>query len=360
MDRRDRAVRLLTELTNAHGAPGREDSVRRIVRGYFPAAVTDGMGNVFVEKEGSASTPRIMLTAHMDEVGFMVRSVTKAGLLKFVPLGGWWPHTVLAQRMRVLTRDGSELTGVVGAKPPHFLSEGERDKVMKIEDMFLDVGARDEEEVRGLGIRLGDTIVPDTFLTPMRNPDFLLSKAFDNRCGVALMVQAIEQLANISHPNTVCAVGTVQEEVGVRGARTAAYGLNPDAAIVLEGCPADDLPGTPEEERQSALGKGVQIRLMDPSAMMNRKFVEFAVETAQAHGIPQQQAVRGSGGTDAQAVHVHGRGVPTLVLGVPARYIHTPHGIIFLEDYLGALDLTLKLVEMLDRERVDSFTRFND
>jgi len=139
MDRRDRAVRLLTELTNAHGAPGREDSVRRIVRSCFPAAVTDGMGNVFVEKEGSASTPRIMLTAHMDEVGFMVRSVTKAGLLKFVPLGGWWPHTVLGQRMRVLTRDGSELTGVVGAKPPHFLSEGERDKVMKIEDMFLDV-----------------------------------------------------------------------------------------------------------------------------------------------------------------------------------------------------------------------------
>jgi len=360
MDRKDRAVELLTELSGAHGAPGCENEVRRIVRRYFPTAHTDPMGNIFVEKEGSASTPRILLTAHMDEVGLMVQAVLRSGLIKFVPLGGWWAHTLLAQRMRIRTGDGRELPGVIGAKPPHFLSESERDKVVKIEDMFLDVGARDDEEVRRLGIRIGDPIVPDTSLTLMGNPDFLLSKAFDNRCGMALMIQVLEELRQVPHPNTLWAAGTVQEEVGVRGARTAVYGINPDAAIVLEGCPADDLPGTPEDERQGALGKGVQIRRMDPSAMMNRAFVDYALETARSRDIPHQEAVRRSGGTDARAVHLHGRGVPTLVLGVPARYIHTQHSIVCVQDYLSALQLALELIGRLDEDRVCRFTQFDD
>ena len=192
----------------------------------------------------------------MDEVGLIVQTITGEGLIKFLALGGWWAHTLLAQRVRIRTRDGDEIVGVIGAKPPHFLTESERDKLMKIEDMFIDVGARNAEDVRSFGIRLGDGIVPDSPFVRMHNPDLLLSKAFDDRSGLAVMIHAMRELENMPHPNTVFAAGTVQEEVGTRGARTAAFHVSPDLAVVVEGAPADDMPGTSREERQCVLGAG--------------------------------------------------------------------------------------------------------
>ncbi len=355
---RETAIRLLSELGEAHGAPGSEGELRRIVRREAGGDVTtDRSGNVICVRRGSADKPRVMLAAHMDEVGFMVHAVTKSGLIKFVPLGGWWPHTLLAQRVRIRTGENRDVLGVIGAKPPHFLTESERDKLMKIDDMFIDVGAVDSDDVRDrFGIRPGDFIVPDSGFTPLHNPDFLLCKAFDDRCGLALMTHIMRKLEDVAHPNTVCGVGTVQEEVGMRGARTAAYGVNPDVAIVLEGSPADDLPSVPEEERQGALGKGAQIRVMDPSAIMNPKLVRHAVKLAKENNIRHQVAVRKSGGTDAHAIHLHGIGVPTIVIGTPARYIHTHNTIINIQDYLSALDLVLKLLETLDESTVGSFT----
>ncbi|GLI34102.1 M42 family metallopeptidase [Desulforhabdus amnigena] len=360
--RKATALQLLKKLGEAHGAPGCENAVRRIFRQELDGSVrTDKSGNIIQEKEGLKVNPRIMLTAHMDEVGFAVQSITKAGMIKMVPLGGWWTHTLLAQRVRILTQEGREVLGVVGAKPPHFLSEAEREKVMKLDDMFVDVGALNAEDVRDrFGISPGDVVVPESPFTPMHNPDFLLCKAFDNRAGMALTIQAMQMLKKIAHPNTILAVGTVQEEVGVRGARTAAFGVNPDAAIVLEGTPADDLPGFSDEERQGQLGKGVQIRIMDPSAIMNRRFVQFAVQVAETNKVRYQLAVRKSGGTDARVIHLNGTGVPTIVLGVPARYIHTHNAVIHMEDYLSALELVLQLAESLDAATVESFTAFND
>ncbi len=357
-DRRSKAVELLAKFAGAHGAPGREGAVRRILREELGGNIkTDRMGGAICEKRGSADAPRIMIAAHMDEVGLMVQSITKGGLIKFVPVGGWWAHTLLAQRVRIRTQEGVEILGVIGAKPPHFLSEGERDKVMKPDDMFIDIGATSADDVRErFGVQLGDGITPESPFTPMHNPDFLLCKAFDDRGGLAIMTHAMLSLEPDAHPNTVLGVGTVQEEVGVRGARTATHFVNPDLAIVLEGTPADDLPMMSEDERQGALGNGVQIRLMDSSAIMNLAFARHAIETARANGIKHQVAVRKSGGTDASAIHVHGQGVPTIVLGVPARYIHTHNTIIHIDDYLSALDLTLKLVKGLDEAKARSFT----
>lgn len=354
------ALRLLAKLGEAHGAAGYEDSVRCIFQEEIGAGVySDKTGNVFFEKQGSAGAPRVMLTAHMDEVGFVVQSVSKSGLIKFLALGGWWSHTLLAQRVRIRTRSGNEVIGVIGAKPPHLLDKNERERMMNIEDMFIDVGAASKEEVLSrFQIGLGDPIVPDSSFTQMLNPNYLLCKGFDNRVGMAILIQAANMLNECEHACTVYAIGTVQEEVGVRGAQTAVFGANPDLAIVLEGSPADDLPSVSEDERQGALGKGVQIRLMDPSAMMNRKLTQYLIDMANELKIPYQIAVRKSGGTDARAIHLHGAGVPTAVLGVPARYIHTHNGIIHLEDYLSTLKLVVEFLRTLDVETVNNFTAF--
>ncbi len=358
--RKKRACELLRKVGEAHGAPGYEDGVRFIFREELGKdAFTDRTGNIFCARRGRAENPRILLSGHMDEVGFAVQAITRSGLIKMVPLGGWWAHTLPAQRVRVLTQAGHEVLGVIGAKPPHLLGEAEREKLVKIEDMFIDVGAVDADDVRDrFGIRLGDSIVPYSPFVPMHNPDFLLCKAFDNRVGMALVIQALQTLRDDAHPNTVWGAGTVQEEVGVRGAQTVGFTVNPDVAIVLEGPPADDLPGIAEEERQGALGRGVQIRLMDPSAIMNRKFVQYAIGLAEAQGIPHQVAVRRSGATDARALHLHQKGVPSIVLGVPARYIHTHNSMIHLDDYLGVLGLVLGLLETLDENRVHGFCTF--
>ncbi len=358
---REKSIELLQKFSQAHGASGNETGVRRIFRSELGEGVTnDRAGNVFCERRGTSAFPRILVAAHMDEVGLMVQTITGEGLIRFLALGGWWTHTLLAKRVRILTRSGIEIPGVIGAKPPHFLSDAEREKVMKIEDMFIDVGARNAEEVRSFGIRLGDTVVPDSPFLHMHNPDYLLSKAFDDRAGLSLVVQAAQEIVSTAHPNTVIFAGTVQEEVGTRGAKTAAAYANPDVAIVAEGAPADDMPGTGKEDRQAVLGSGVQIRIMDSSAIMNRRFTEFVIDTAEKNGIAYQVTVRRKGGTDAAPIHLYGSGVPTAVISVPARYVHTHNAILNLSDYHNALQLMLRLVETIDEEAARSFTAFED
>lgn len=358
---KSKVLELLKRLGEAHGAAGSEDSVRRIFREELGDlnVQPDGMGNLFCEKRGLDDRPRIMVAAHMDEVGFVVQCITKTGLIRFSPLGGWWPHTLLAQRVRILTGAGSEVLGIIGAKPPHFLQDAERDRLMKLDEMFIDVGAGSREEVlTDLGIRLGDPIVPFSPFTPLSRPDLFVCKALDDRIGVALTIQLTQELKTRDHPNTVVAVATVQEEVGVRGAQTAAFTAKPDAAIVLEGTPADDFPGIPEEEQQGVLGRGAQVRLLDPSAIMNRRMVDLTLELARKHQIPHQVAVRKSGSTDARAIHLHGAGIPTMVLGVPARYIHTHNSILNVQDYASTLNLALRLLMAMDSKTVESFTAF--
>lgn len=241
---RERAIGLLKELTEAHGAPGFEDEVRAIFADELADTgeiSTDGNGSVFCELgEG----PRVMLAGHMDEVAFRVRHITPDGFIQFVTLGGWWSHTLLAQRVEVRTRNGGKILGVVSSKPPHFLPEMERKKVLGIEQMFIDVGATSQSDLEARhGIRVGDPIVPLTPFSSMENPDFFMAKAFDNRVGMACAIQACQALAATGHPNRLISCGTVQEEIGVRGATTAAVYAKPDVVIVLEGTPADDTPG---------------------------------------------------------------------------------------------------------------------
>ncbi len=351
---------MLEELTNAHSVPGHEDEVRAIFvdeLGECGELSTDRNGSVFCELAGDG--PRVLLAGHMDEVGFLVQNISPDGFLQLVPVGGWWEHTLLSQRVEILTRSGRKITGVVASRPPHLLPEGQRRQVMTIDQMHVDVGAASREMAIGeMGISLGDPVAPVSVFTPMARDGHFMAKAFDNRCGMAGVIQAGQLLAAESLPNRLILAGTVQEEVGLRGARTAAVHARPDVAIVLEAPPADDAPGMPRSDCQGRLGGGVQIRMFDPTAIANPRLAALVIEVAEREGIPHQVTVRRSGGTDAGAIHQANEGVPTVVLGVPARYIHSHNAIIDINDHLAMLRLVRALVHALDADTVDGLCRY--
>ena len=352
-----KGLQLLESLTQAHSIPGHEDEVREIfineLRDYGELG-SDKNGSVYCTR--GKKGPRVLVAGHMDEVGFKVQNILPNGYLKMVPLGGWWGHTLLAQRVVVKNRHGEKIIGTIASSPPHFLSEAERNRVMGISQMFVDIGARSRQEVEDWGIHLGDPICPWSPWTPMRQPGWYLTKAFDNRVGMAGVIQVGQGLTP-EHCQLIVA-GSVQEEVGLRGAKTLAHVTQPDVAIVLEGPPADDTPGMPLSESQGVLGGGVQIRLHDPSAIMNPRLAQFAIDLARQEGIPHQVTVRASGGTDAGSFHLAGAGVPSVVLGTPARYIHSHNAIICAADYHAMVALTQAMLSHLDEETVKSFSQF--
>jgi endoglucanase len=357
---RTKAVSLLQELTEAHSVSGHEDEVRAIFVDELAESgelSADRNGSVFCET-GDVG-PRVLVAGHMDEVGFMVQNITSDGFIQFLGIGGWWEHNLLSQRVEILTRGGEKVLGVVASRPPHFLPEAQRRQVMTIDQMFIDVGAESRREVvENFGISLGDPIAPVSAFTPMGREDLYMAKAFDNRVGMAGAIQAGQILSQSAHPNRLILCGTVQEEVGLRGAKTAANFAKPDVAVVLEGPPADDTPGLAKSDCQGRLGGGVQIRLFDPSAITNPRLARLAIETARQEGIPHQVTVRRSGGTDAGSFHVANQGVPSIVLGVPARYIHSHNAIIDLNDYLHMVALAIALVRRLDDETVEGLVTY--
>jgi len=349
---------LLMRLSNAAGPPGAEDEVRRIVQRTLEDVGTlryDRLGSLICERRGTKDSPRIVIDSHLDEVALMVQSITDTGRLPFVPLGGWWSHVLLAQAVEVITERGP-VPGVIGSTPPHHLPASEREKVLGIEKMYIDVGASARSDVEQLGIRIGDPVVPRTEFREMAVDGVLSGKAFDNRVGVCLMCETLLGLTGRDHPNTVIGVGAVQEELGLRGAGTSTELTRPDVAIVVECAPADDLPG--QAEPQGVLGRGPQVRLFDPTAISNRRLVRFVESVADECDIEIQLAVRRTGGTDAGAIHRSLHGVPTIVVAVPARYIHSHISLLRWQDYLAAARLVFEVIARLDADRVASFTAF--
>jgi putative aminopeptidase FrvX len=354
----DQTEKLLKEITEAGGVPGYESEVRAIMRRYLDGVAVieqDKMGSIIGKHVGAGEHPRVMLAGHMDEIGFMVKLITKEGFVKFQSLGGWWDQVLLGHRVVVKTAKG-DLIGVLGAKPPHLLDAEERKKVVEQKDMYIDVGACSEEEVREMGVRPGDPILPVSEFTVMANSQSYLSKAFDNRVGCALAVQALDQLAGEGHPNTVYAVGTVQEEVGLRGAKTSAFVINPDVAIILEVDIAGDVPGIKPEESAIKMGGGPTLLVYDARMIPNLKLRDLVIATAEELQIPLQFSAMAGGATDGGMIHLHNEGVPTVVIGVPTRHIHSHNAILRRDDYDRALKLVVGLVKKLDAEAVAGLT----
>jgi endoglucanase len=347
---------MLKELTETNGISGFEGEVAKVIGTHLKPHCDisrDRLGSIICRKDGASASPRIMLAGHMDEVGFMVKRVTKEGYLKFLPLGGWWGHVVLGQRVIVKTRKG-DITGVVGAKPPHELEADERKKVLDLKDMHIDIGATKKFDVeKRLGVRVGDPIVPWSVFEVMGNPKVYLAKAWDDRIGCAIFIETIKRLAKFKHPNTVYGVGTVQEEVGLRGAQTSAALVDPDVAFALEVGIAHDTPGFNTDDVE-ALGAGPGIYVYDRSMIPNRKLLDLAVDLATKKRIPFHLASVPFGGTDAGRMHLNRIGVPSLVIGVPTRYIHSHIGMIHRSDFDNAVRLVTEMVRVLDKKRVAS------
>jgi putative aminopeptidase FrvX len=354
----DQTQKLLKEITEASGVPGYENDVRAIMRQYVEGVAVieqDKMGSFIGKHVGDADCPRVMLAGHMDEIGFMATLITKEGFVRFQPLGGWWDQVLLGHRVIIKTAKGGVL-GVLGAKPPHLLDAEERKKIVEKKDMYIDVGACSEEEVREMGVRPGDPIIPVSEFTAMAKPSFYLSKAFDNRLGCALAVQALCELAEDGHPNTVYAVGTVQEEVGLRGAKTSAYVIDPDVAIILEVDIAGDVPGIKPEESSVKMNGGPTLLVYDARMIPNLKLRDMVIATAEELEIPLQFSAMAGGATDGGMIHMHNKGVPTVVIGVPTRHIHSHNAILCRDDYDRALRLVVALAKKLDAETVASLT----
>jgi putative aminopeptidase FrvX len=355
----DSTYQLLKELTEANGVPGYEAPVRAVVRQHLEGVgeiSQDKTGNLICRLDGAAPAPRVMLAGHMDEIGFMVKHITNEGFLKFLPLGGWFDQVMLGQRVVIHTRQG-DVVGVIGAKPPHLLSADERSKVVLKKDMYIDIGAASQAEVEAAGVQPGDPVTPRADFVELAGGKTYLSKAFDDRVGVAMMISTLQSLQERQHANTVYGVATVQEEVGLRGATTSVRSVDPDVAIVLESDIAGDVPGIKPEESSVKLGQGPTVLIYEGRTIPNLKLRQFMVDTAKELEIPVQISYVEAGGTDAGAIHLHQTGVPSAILGVAARHIHSHSSIIHRDDYDRAVRLLVGVIERLDAPTVASFTK---
>lgn len=349
-------LELIRELTLAHGVSGFEGEVRKLIKKHLEGQAQfsqDNLGSLICMKRGSQESPKIMLPGHMDEVGFMVNSITKNGYIKFIPLGGWWDQVMLAQKVIIKTSKG-DIQGIIGSTPPHLMSAKEREKIVEKKDMFIDVGAKDREEAQEvMGIQPGDPIVPDTTFHVLNGTRMIMAKALDDRLGCCLFIDVIKALQDIPHPNTVYGVGTVQEEVGLRGATTTANVIEPDICLTMEVAIATDVPGLEKEDAEVKLGDGPVLTLADASMIGNRNLRSFVIETAKKENIPLQFNTMMGGGTDGGAIHKFGPGVPTVVLGIPSRYIHSHYGVFHYDDYENTVKLLLSLIKALDSGTVN-------
>ncbi len=343
-------LQLFKDLTEAPGASGYEGPVREVMRRYLEPIgeiEIDHLGGIIARRIGTDGGPRIALAAHLDEIGLMVTRITDDGFLKFQPLGGWWDHVLLGMRVEVITR-GGPLIGVIGVKPPHILSTEERGRLVDKKTMYIDIGATSRDEAVAWGVRPGDPVVPFGPLTPMRNPDLLLAKAWDNRVGCAIVIETLRRLVGERHPNIVFGIGNAQEEVGLRGAATTTYMIKPDIGIAIDTAIAGDMPGVGADDAMSRLGHGPALLLIDGSLIAHAGLRHLVIDTAAEEGIPLQFDLMPGGGTDGGRMHLFGNGVPTVVLGPPVRYIHSASAIVHRRDVEQTVQLLVALIRRLD------------
>ncbi len=345
----DEIKNLLKELSNAHGVSGHEGNVRDVVKGamenYVDEIKVDAMGNLIATKNGGR--PSVMIAAHMDEIGLVVKHIDKRGFINFVKFGGWFDQTLLNNRVVLHTEKG-DFYGVIGSKAPHVMSQEDKKKVVEAKSMFIDIGVKDRKEAEELGIRPGTPITLDREFRELQGSR-VTGKAMDNRAGVVMMVEAMKMADTNA---TVYAVGTVQEEVGLKGARTSAFGLNPDVALVSETAIPGDHPGMKEEDSSLKLGEGPVITVTDASGrglITPPSVLKWLESAAEEKNIGYQLDVSSGGTTDATAIHLTRAGIPSGVLSVPTRYMHSGVEVIDLNDLKKGAELMAHALENVGR-----------
>lgn len=359
MAKLDETLTMLKDLTDAKGIPGNEKQPREVMKKYIEPFAdeieTDNLGSLIAVKKGKADGPKIMVAGHLDEIGFMVTQITDKGFLKFQTVGGWWEQVMLAQRVTILTKDG-EVPGVIGSKPPHILPAEERKKTVDKKDMFIDIGASSKEEAMEFGVKPGDSVVPVCDFTVMKNEKYLMNKAWDNRIGCAIAIDVLRRLKGSDHPNVVYGVGTVQEEVGLRGATTSAHQIQPDIGFAVDTGIPGDTPGVSDKDALAKIGDGPQIIMYDASMVSHKGLRDFVTGIADDKEIPYQFDAVPGGGTDSGKIHLTANGVPSLSITIATRYIHTSASIIHRDDYENAVKLMVEIIKQLDADKVKEIT----
>jgi len=344
-------IRILEKLSNAFGPPGNEEDVREILReeleGHADEVKVDKLGNIFFYHHGKEGYPKVMLTAHMDEVGLMITYIEafmeENGFLRFHTLGGI-ASSLLPGQVVLLKGTKGFVKGIIGMKPPHLLKEEERKKVLPVEELFIDIGVGSPEEAMERGIEIGTTGVFDFQFTELGG-GYVMGKAFDDRVGCTVLVQVFKVLKD--SPYNLVAVGTVQEEVGLRGARTAAWQVEPDYALALEGTFAGDVPGTKPHRMSARLKRGPVITIADRTTITHPTILKTLIRLGREKSIPFQFKKIPSGGTDAGAIHLTKAGVPSGTVAVPCRYIHGPAAITYIDDLRNTISLVKEFVKAI-------------
>lgn len=339
----------LEKLSNACGVAGREQEVRelliKMLKPYADEIVVDKLENVIAIKKGKKNSPKIMIAAHMDEIGLMVKNITKEGFLQFTKMGGIDDRILLAQKVNVFTEKG-KLPGIIGSKPPHIQKEEERKKIVTFDEMFIDIGAENRDDVKAMGVKVGDSVVFDVAFRSI-GKDIVMGKAFDNRAGCSVMIETFKALEKTDC--TVYAAGTVQEELGLRGAGTAAYGLDPDVGIALDVTIAGDIPGVREFDTTVKIGKGPALTVSDSGLVTHPKILRWFMDAAAENKINYQLETGLLGSTDAARIALTRQGIPSGTISVPARYIHSPTGMINLKDVQNAAKLAIAVVQKIEK-----------
>jgi len=338
--------KLLKKLADAPGISGFEEDIRNLMmeelKKHSDEIEIDKMGNIIALKKGDPKGDKIMLAAHMDEIGLMVRYIDEKGFIKFSKIGGINDQMLLNQTVEIYTDKGI-IMGVIGSKPPHKMKEAERKKIIGSEDMFIDIGALDKEDAEKI-VSIGDPIIFKHNFSELPN-NLITAKALDNRVGCLVL---LEVLKRVNSKANIYAVGTVQEEVGLKGAKTSAFKINPDMALALDVTIAGDHPGIKEDEAPAKIGEGPAIILTDASGrgiITHPKVKKLLINAAQKKEIPHQVEVSDGGTTDATAIHLTREGIPAGVLSVATRYIHTPVSIVSLEDIENTIELLVAALE---------------
>lgn len=356
----DNTEKLLKALTEAPGPSGYEQGIRSVVRQYLKdcgEVSYDKIGSIICHKVGTRTAPKVMIAAHMDEIGFMVKLITKDGFIHFTGLGGWPSQVLPAQLVEVHTNKGI-VKGVIASKPPHLMTAEERKKLVEAKDLIIDIGATTDEEVKATGIRVGDPIVPvGSFNILNVKEKTYMAKAMDNRVGVGLAIATMQSIKG--NPNSLYAAMTVQEEVGCRGAKTSVEMIQPDVAIVLDVDIAGDIPGIKPSESSLKMGGGPSIMAYDARTIPNTALRDLVIDTADELKIPVQLSAMEGGANDGSMIHLSRIGVPTIAIGVATRHIHSHNSIIRRTDFDNSLKLITAVIKKLNKKTVDSLTDFS-
>lgn len=348
-------LKLLKAVSEVNGISGDESEVSQLIQkeleGFATKFEYDNLGSTIAYLEKDKSLPTVLFTAHMDEVGFMVSEILPNGMVRMTPIGGWWNHVVLAKEMILKTRKGKKLFGVTGAQPPHGMPAEMRNKVLETKSLYLDLGVKDDKELIKLGVQLGDTITPYQEFRVLNDGVSLLGKAWDDRICVAVGIEALKRLSKEENLQmNVAFAGTVQEEVGCRGARTASYHVKPDVAFALDVTMSYDLPGSPA--LPTKLGAGIALSLKDGSVIAHRGLFDFVENIAKENEIMYTYDMLAAGGTDSGEIHKQFDGVVNMTLSLPCRYFHSHTSIINYNDFEQAVSLVVEVVKKLNAEKI--------